>query len=205
MLAELGSAALASATAPLADAVPAAGMPGWCRSCGSGAAVAALGSLLALILGVSRTTLAMARDRHLPGALAAVHPRFGSPYRAEIAVGVVVAVLAAVADVRGAIGFSSFAVLRLLRDRQRVGVDVGRARLIPAVGPDRLRGAGLRPAAGLGADRGRSVVAVGAVRLLDDPAVGRPSMVCSSHRSMIPLTWKPVPRRRDPSSPPTSG
>ena len=76
-----------------------------------GAAVAALGSLLALILGVSRTTLAMARDRHLPHALAAVHPRFGVPHRAELAVGAVVAVLAATVDVRGAIGFSSFGVL----------------------------------------------------------------------------------------------
>jgi APA family basic amino acid/polyamine antiporter len=77
----------------------------------AGAAVAALGSLLALILGVSRTTLAMARDRHLPRALAAVHPRFAVPHRAELAVGAVVAVLAATADVRGAIGFSSFGVL----------------------------------------------------------------------------------------------
>lgn len=77
----------------------------------AGAAVAALGSLLALILGVSRTTLAMARDRHLPHALAAVHPRFHVPHRAEIAVGTAVAVLAATADLRGAIGFSSFGVL----------------------------------------------------------------------------------------------
>ena len=84
---------------------------GWRRWCAAGAAVAALGSLLALILGVSRTTLAMARDRHLPPALAAVHPRFGVPHRAELAVGAVVAVLAATADLRGAIGFSSFGVL----------------------------------------------------------------------------------------------
>lgn len=76
-----------------------------------GAAVAALGSLLALILGVSRTTLAMARDRHLPPSLAAVHPRFHVPHRAELAVGAVGAVLAATTDVRGAIGFSSFGVL----------------------------------------------------------------------------------------------
>ena len=76
-----------------------------------GAAVAALGSLLALILGVSRTTLAMARDRHLPHALATVHPRFQVPHHAELAVGVVVVVLAATTDVRGAIGFSSFGVL----------------------------------------------------------------------------------------------
>jgi APA family basic amino acid/polyamine antiporter len=111
VLAELGSTTLASATAPLAEAVSAAGHPGFAPVVRVGAAVAALGSLLALILGVSRTTLAMARDRYLPPQLAAVHPRFNSPHRAEIAVGVVVAVLAAVVDVRGAIGFSSFAVL----------------------------------------------------------------------------------------------
>ena len=73
--------------------------------------MAALGSLLALLLGVSRTTLAMARDRHLPHTLATVHPRFGVPHHAELAVGAVVAVLAATADIRGAIGFSSFGVL----------------------------------------------------------------------------------------------
>jgi APA family basic amino acid/polyamine antiporter len=111
VLAELGSAALASATAPLADAVAAAGHAGLEPVVRVGAAVAALGSLLALILGVSRTVLAMARDRHLPTGLATVHPRFGSPHRAEIAVGVTVAVLATVVDLRGAIGFSSFAVL----------------------------------------------------------------------------------------------
>ncbi len=77
----------------------------------AGAALAVLGPLLALILGVSRTTLAMARDRHLPHALAAVHPRFKVPHRAELAVGAVVAVVAATADVRGVIGFSSFGVL----------------------------------------------------------------------------------------------
>ncbi|MGW2637685.1 APC family permease [Streptomyces sp. NPDC001348] len=107
-LSVLGAGRLGHAEAPLADAVRAAGAAGLVRV---GAAVAALGSLLALILGVSRTTLAMARDRHLPGALAAVHPRFQVPYRAELAVGAVVAVVAATVDVRGAIGFSSFGVL----------------------------------------------------------------------------------------------
>jgi APA family basic amino acid/polyamine antiporter len=107
----LSKTGLSEATAPLADAVRAAGLPGLVPVVRVGAAVAALGSLLALILGVSRTTLAMARDRHLPHALAAVHPRFKVPHRAEIAVGGVVAVLAATVDVRGAIGFSSFGVL----------------------------------------------------------------------------------------------
>jgi APA family basic amino acid/polyamine antiporter len=111
VLAELGSDTLASTTAPLADAVAAAGFPALEPVVRIGAAVAALGSLLALVLGVSRTTLAMARDHHLPHALAAVHPRFGSPHRAEVAVGIVVAVAAALMDLRDAIGFSSFAVL----------------------------------------------------------------------------------------------
>lgn len=107
----LGPGRLAAAAAPLSSVVRAAGA-GWLEPVvRAGAAVAALGSLLALILGVSRTTLAMARDRHLPRALAAVHPRFGVPHRAESAVGVVVAAVAAVADVRAAIGFSSFGVL----------------------------------------------------------------------------------------------
>ncbi|WP_434598938.1 APC family permease [Streptomyces sp. A5-4] len=111
VLAVLGPGGLAQSTAPLADAVRAAGVPGLAPAVRVGAAVAALGSLLALILGVSRTTLAMARDRHLPHALAAVHPRSQVPHRAELVVGAVVAVLAASVDVRGAIGFSSFGVL----------------------------------------------------------------------------------------------
>jgi len=91
VLSVLGAGGLGRAGAPLADAVRAAGVPGLVPVVRVGAAVAALGSLLALILGVSRTTLAMARDRHLPGALSAVHPRFQVPHRAELAVGAVVA------------------------------------------------------------------------------------------------------------------
>ncbi|MEV5968627.1 amino acid permease [Streptomyces sp. NPDC051921] len=111
VLAVLGPAALASSAAPLADAARAADADWLVPVVTVGAAVAALGSLLSLILGVSRTTLAMARDGYLPAPLAAVHPRFWVPHRAELAVGAVVAVVAATADVRGAIGFSSFGVL----------------------------------------------------------------------------------------------
>ncbi|RPF46163.1 amino acid/polyamine/organocation transporter (APC superfamily) [Streptomyces sp. Ag109_G2-6] len=110
-LSVLGADALAGSSAPLADAVRTAGWPGLVPVVRVGAALAALGSLLALVLGVSRTTLAMARDGHLPRALAAVHPRHQVPHHAELAVGAVVAVLAATTDLRGAIGFSSFGVL----------------------------------------------------------------------------------------------
>ncbi len=132
-LSVLGSSGLASAPAPLADAVDAAGAPQWQQVVRAGAAVAALGSLLALILGVSRTTLAMARDHHLPHALAAVHPRFAVPHRAEVLVGIVVAILAAVVDLRGAIGFSSFAVLLYYAIANAAAWTLGR-RVIPVLG-----------------------------------------------------------------------
>ncbi|MGI9123271.1 MAG: APC family permease [Mycobacterium sp.] len=128
---------LASATAPLAQAVDAAGAAWLEPVVRIGAAVAALGSLLSLILGVSRTGLAMARDGNLPSALAVVHPRYRVPHRAELAVGAVVAVVAAIADVRAAIGFSSFAVLMYyaIANASAWTLDAPvRERLIPVLG-----------------------------------------------------------------------
>ena len=40
-----------------------------------------------------------------------MHPRFQVPHHAELAVGLVVTIVVLLVDVRGAIGFSSFAVL----------------------------------------------------------------------------------------------
>ena len=111
VLAVLGSRRLAQSAAPIADAVRVAGAAGWEPVVRIVAVLAALGSLLSLILGVSRTTFAMARDHYLPQQLSVVHPTFATPYRAEIAVGIAVAVLAGTTDIRNAIGFSSFAVL----------------------------------------------------------------------------------------------
>ncbi|MCF6525444.1 APC family permease [Streptomyces sp. JJ36] len=135
----LGPDDLAEAPAPLSDAARAAGADWLVPVVRVGAAVAALGSLLALVLGVSRTTLAMARDRHLPHALAAVHPKFQVPHRAELLVGAVVAVAAATGDLRGAIGFSSFGVLVYYAvanaSAWTLTPDEGRPhRLVPAVG-----------------------------------------------------------------------
>ena len=106
-----GPGGLAATSAPLRAAVESGRLHALAPVVQIGGAIAALGALLALILGVSRTTFAMARDRHLPPALAAVHPRYGVPHRAELAVGAVVVVLVATIDLRGAIGFSSFGVL----------------------------------------------------------------------------------------------
>ena len=110
-LAGAGAAAIAVAAAPLAAAVEVGRLAWLSPAVRVGAAVASLGVLLSLIVGVSRTTFAMAANRDLPAFLAAVHPRYRIPHRAELAVGLIVAGIAAVADVRSAIGFSSFAVL----------------------------------------------------------------------------------------------
>ncbi|WDZ85622.1 APC family permease [Micromonospora cathayae] len=107
----LGADALAGSTAPLADVVTAAGLPGLAWVVRAGATVAVTGVLLSLVAGVGRTTLAMARRRDLPGPLAAVHPRYRVPHRAELAVAAVVVAVVLLADVRGAIGFSSCTVL----------------------------------------------------------------------------------------------
>ena len=101
----------ATSTAPLADAVDAVGAAWASPVVRVGAALASLGALLALIAGIGRTALAMARNHDLPAWLAAVHPRFQVPHHAEVALAVVVGVLVLTTDLRGVIGFSSFGVL----------------------------------------------------------------------------------------------
>jgi APA family basic amino acid/polyamine antiporter len=111
LLSVLGPDGVALTAAPLAAAVDAAGAA-WAEPVVRlGAATAALGALLALLTGVGRTSLAMARNGDLPRWLAAVHPRFGVPHHAEVALAVAVSALVLTLDLRGAIGFSSFGVL----------------------------------------------------------------------------------------------
>ncbi|MGJ3507969.1 APC family permease [Enemella sp. A6] len=112
LLAVLDLDALATSRAPLVDAVSAGPWAGWLTPIVRvGAALAALGALLALFGGLGRTGLAMARNRDLPAPLAAVHPVHRVPHRAELTVAAVVIVLVALFDLRGVIGFSSFGVL----------------------------------------------------------------------------------------------
>jgi basic amino acid/polyamine antiporter, APA family len=111
VLGALGPARLAASVAPLADTLRTAAGPGLGWVVAAGAVVAASGALLALIAGVGRTVLAMARQADLPGPLAAVHPRFATPHRAEVLVAVLVSAAVMVGDLRSVIGFSSFGVL----------------------------------------------------------------------------------------------
>ncbi len=106
-----GPELLATAGAPLAAAVEQGSLDRLAPAVRIGGTVAALGVLLSLLAGVSRTAFAMAADGHLPSWLAAVHPRWRVPHRAEATIGAVVVAAVIAVDLRGAIGFSSFTVL----------------------------------------------------------------------------------------------
>lgn len=110
-LATIGASGLASSEVPLATAVRAGDLAWSAPLVRVGASVASLGVLVALVAGIGRTTFAMAADGELPGWLARVHPRTRVPHVADAVVGLFVALVVAVADVRSAIGFSSCLVL----------------------------------------------------------------------------------------------
>lgn len=116
LLHALGPDALAGSSAPLRDAIDAA-VPGEGSTGRSGAvvtiaaALASLGALLALIAGVGRTSLAMARGGDLPAVLARISARFSVPWVADIATAAIVVLLLLTTDVLTVVGFSSFGVL----------------------------------------------------------------------------------------------
>lgn len=109
LLGALGANQLAASSRPFADAVD--GSPALVITVTAAAALAAFGALLALLAGVSRTALAMARESDLPTWLSAVHPRAAVPHRAVLVLAAAVIVLVLTLDVRDAIGSSSFGVL----------------------------------------------------------------------------------------------
>ncbi|MGH3611221.1 MAG: amino acid permease [Pseudonocardia sp.] len=80
--------------APLAAAFQAVGRPIFANVITVGALAGLTTVMMILMLGQSRVAFAMSRDGLLPRGLSKVHPRYGTPYRITIIVGVVVALLA---------------------------------------------------------------------------------------------------------------
>ncbi|MEU9670604.1 amino acid permease [Streptomyces bobili] len=83
-----------SITAPLADAFKATGHPWFAGFISFGAAVGLTTVCMILLLGQTRVFFAMSRDGLLPRFFSHVHPRFKTPHRPTILLGVLIAVLA---------------------------------------------------------------------------------------------------------------
>jgi len=82
--------------APIAHAFASAGLPVATFIVAFGAVAGITSVLLVMMLSQARILLAMARDGLLPkGIFAAVHPRFRTPHRSTILVGVIVAIVSA--------------------------------------------------------------------------------------------------------------
>ncbi|WP_053667865.1 amino acid permease [Streptomyces sp. NRRL B-1140] len=80
--------------APLADAFKATGHPWFAGFISFGAAVGLTTVCMILLLGQTRVFFAMSRDGLLPRFFSHVHPRFKTPHRPTILLGVIIAVLA---------------------------------------------------------------------------------------------------------------
>jgi amino acid transporter len=133
----------AESDAPLADAAlgvaPSLGLV-----VAAGGLISTLGFVSGSALGTPRYLYAAALDRHLPAALAAVHPRFESPHVAVVATAALAAALVIPFDYRALIGMSNVAVavqylatcLAVLRLRKLSGNEIQRKRgpFIPLIG-----------------------------------------------------------------------
>ncbi|MEX0716131.1 MAG: APC family permease [Planctomycetaceae bacterium] len=97
--------------APLEVAARAFHLPAVAAIVSIGAVAAMLGVLLNLILGLSRVMLSMGRRGDMPGLFAGVRESTGTPLPAVLAVGLAIAGLALVGDVRTTWSFSAFTVL----------------------------------------------------------------------------------------------
>jgi APA family basic amino acid/polyamine antiporter len=138
-LGTVGARALAATTAPLHVAALASSGPSVAMVVSIGGVAAMLGVVLSQLLGLSRTTLAMARRGDLPAWLAHVHPRFAVPGRAVIAVGVLSALVAATASLQNIAATASFAILVYygianLAALRMPSANTARSRAVPLVG-----------------------------------------------------------------------
>ncbi|MGW0700656.1 amino acid permease [Streptomyces sp. NPDC002867] len=83
-----------SPTAPLADAFKSVDQPFFAGAISLGAAVGLITVSMILLLGQTRVFFAMSRDGLLPRFFSITHPKYRTPYRATLLLGVVIAVIA---------------------------------------------------------------------------------------------------------------
>ncbi|HEY4615957.1 MAG TPA: APC family permease [Citricoccus sp.] len=111
LLRVLGTDGLGRSSTAVRDAVEVTFGPDWVWLAAASAALACLGSMLNLVAGISRTSLAMARQGDLPRPLTRISARTSVPWVAELAAAAVVVLVLLTTDVLTVVGFSSFGVL----------------------------------------------------------------------------------------------
>jgi APA family basic amino acid/polyamine antiporter len=137
--AETFAALTEDTSAPLQIIAAGYGLPGAGLVLTIGAMTAMLGVLLNLILGLSRVLLAMGRRRDMPVAVARISKGGRTPEIAVVSVGILIAALVLIGDIRTTWSFSAFTVLiyyaitnlaalQLPADKRRY------PRIIPSVG-----------------------------------------------------------------------
>jgi APA family basic amino acid/polyamine antiporter len=106
-------------------------------------AVAATSSVLLIqMLGISRTIYAMAANRQLPPFFSAVHPRFKTPYRAEVLMGSGMALGALFLDSTSVVALTSLGILSYyalinlaaVRMRKQRGAMMNLSYIVPVLG-----------------------------------------------------------------------
>ncbi|MEV8371763.1 amino acid permease [Kribbella sp. NPDC056861] len=88
-----------SSEAALAEAFKSVGKPGFATLISAGAVAGLTTVVLTLMIGAARVVFAMSRDHLVPAKLGKTHPKFGTPYRLTIGIGVTVAIVAGVTPI----------------------------------------------------------------------------------------------------------
>ncbi|TCM49971.1 APC family permease [Kribbella sp. VKM Ac-2568] len=83
-----------SSEAALAEAFRSVGRPGFATLISAGAVAGLTTVVLTLMIGAARVVFAMSRDHLMPSKLGKTHPKFGTPYRLTLGIGLVVAIVA---------------------------------------------------------------------------------------------------------------
>ncbi len=97
--------------APVADALRLVGFKWGAALVAIGAVAGITSVLVVMMLGQIRVFFAMSRDRLIGPWLSAVHPKFGTPHRATVVTGVVVAVMAALIPIGDAADMTNIGTL----------------------------------------------------------------------------------------------
>jgi len=107
----VGYSKLSASASPLADAMNATenDLAIWAVSLGGILATASV--LLTTILGTSRVSFSMARNKQLPRFISALHPRFGTPYISILVAGFLMAILAFAGELKQVLSLASFCVI----------------------------------------------------------------------------------------------